>query len=55
MVFGDELSKKLLKKQTSKITKQSQLRQGGSPTKPIPPRDDPREEADRLYKELSKS
>lgn len=53
MVFGEELSKKRLKQQTSKISRQSQLRQGGSPTKPIPPRDDPRDEADRLYRELS--
>ena len=55
MAFGNELGKKLLKKQTSKISRQSQLRQGGSPTKPLPPSDDPRAEADRLYKELSRS
>jgi len=55
MTFGEELKKKLLKQQTSKISRQSQLRQGGSPTKPLPPRDDPRDEADRLYKELSRS
>lgn len=55
MVFAEELSKKRLKQQTAKISKQSQLRQGGSPTKPLPPRDDPRDEADRLYKELSQS
>lgn len=55
MAFGEELGKKRLKQQTSKISRQSQLRQGGSPTKPLPPRDDPREEADRLYKELSQS
>jgi len=55
MAFGDELGKKRLKQQTSKISKQSQLRQGGSPTKPLPPRDNVRDEADRLYKELSGS
>jgi hypothetical protein len=55
MVFSDELSKKRLKQQTSKISRQSNLRQGGSPTKPSPMRDDPRVEADRLYKELSRS
>lgn len=55
MVFGEELGKKRLKQQTSKISKQSQLRQGGSPTKPLPPRDDPREEADRLFRELANS
>ena len=54
MAFGDELGKKRLKQQTSKISKQSQKRQGGSPTKPLPPRDDPRDEADRLYKELER-
>lgn len=55
MVFGEELGKKRLKQQTNKISKQSQLRQGGSPTRPIPPSDDPRAEADRLYKELAGS
>jgi hypothetical protein len=55
MVFGEELGKKRLKQQTSKISRQSQMRQGGSPTKPLPPRDNPRDEADRLYKELAGS
>lgn len=55
MVFADELSKKRLKQQTQKISRQSQLRQGGSPTKPLPARDDPRDEADRLYKELERA
>ena len=55
MVFGEELGKKRLKQQTNKISKQSQLRQGGSPTRPIPPSDDPRAEADRLYRELAGS
>lgn len=55
MAFADALRKKSLKQQTRKISKQSQLRQGGSPTKPQPPRDDPRDEADRLYEELSRS
>ena len=54
MVFADELSKKRLKQQTQKISRQSQLRQGGSPTKPQPPRDDPRDDADRLYRELER-
>ena len=52
-LFAEELGKKELKQRTSKISRQSNLRQGGSPTKPLPPRDDPRDEADRLYKELS--
>lgn len=55
MVFADEIGKKRLKQQTQKISKQSQMRLGGSPTKPQPPRDDPREEADRLYKELERA
>ena len=55
MAFGEELGKKRLKQQTSKVSKQNQLRQGGSPTKPTPPRDNPRDEADRLYRELASS
>jgi|688.fasta_scaffold04177_34 hypothetical protein len=55
MVFADELSKKRLKQQTQKISRQSQLRQGGSPTKPLPPRDNARDEADRLYRELERA
>ena len=54
MVFADELSKKRLKQQTHKISRQSNGRLGGSPTKPLPARDDPRDEADRLYKELER-
>lgn len=55
MVFPDEIGRKLVKQRTQKISRQSSLRQGGSPTRPIPPRDDPRDEADRLYKELERS
>ncbi len=55
MVFGDELGKKRLKQQTSKISRQSNMRQGGSPTKPLPPSDNPRDEADRLYREMARS
>jgi len=53
MVFADELGKKLLKQHTQKVSRQNQLRQGGSPTKPQPPRDNDRDEADRLYRELA--
>lgn len=53
MVFADELGKKRLKERTKKVTKQSQSRLGGSATKPSPPREDPRDEADRLYRELA--
>lgn len=55
MVFADELRKKQIKQQTQKISRQSQLRQGGSPTKPTPLREDPRDEADRLYRELERA
>lgn len=54
-VFADELDKKKLKQQTSKISRQSQMRMGGSPTKPLPPPSDPREEFDRLYRELERA
>lgn len=55
MVFADEIGKKRLKQQTQKISKQSQMRLGGSPTKPQPPSEDPRAEAERLYRELERS
>lgn len=55
MVFADEFAKKRLKQQTAKISKQSNLRMGGSPTKPQPLSEDPREAADRLYRELERS
>jgi hypothetical protein len=54
-VFADEFEKKLLKQQTQKVSRQNRLRQGGSPTKAQPLGDDPRAEADRLYKELERS
>lgn len=55
MVFASEFDKHKLKQKTNKISKQSQMRQGGSPTKPLPPREDPRDEADRLYRELERA
>ncbi len=54
-LFNEELSKKLIKQQTRKISKQSDGRMGGSPTKPQPPSDDPRDEFDRLYREMAQS
>lgn len=54
-LFAEELGKKELKQHTRKISRQADKRQGGSPTKPQPPRDDPRDEADRLYKELERA
>jgi len=55
MVFADELSKKRLKQQTQKISRQSNGRMGGSPTKPQQPSSHPRDEFDRLYQELERA
>jgi hypothetical protein len=52
MVFADELGKKDLKSRTSRISRQSNGRMGGSATRPDQPRESAREEAERLYKEL---
>lgn len=54
IVFASEFEKQLLKHRTRSILKQSNSRLGGSPTKPLPPSGDPREEADRLYKEMER-
>lgn len=55
MVFAEDLGKKDLKTRTAKITRQSNSRQGGGATRPQDPREDPRDEADRLYKELERA
>jgi hypothetical protein len=55
MVFSSEFDKHNLKNRTRKISKQSNGRQGGGATRPQDPRDDPRDEADRLYKELERA
>jgi hypothetical protein len=54
-LFAEELGKKELKKRTRKISKQGDGRQGGGATKPQDPREDPRAEADRLYRELERA
>jgi hypothetical protein len=54
-LFADELGKKDLKKRTRKISKQSNGRQGGGATRPQDPREDPRDEADRLYREMERA
>ena len=54
MVFADELSKKRLKQHTQKISRQSNGRLGGSPTKPLQAQDTSRDEAERYYKELER-
>ena len=55
MVFSSEFDKRNLKNRTHKISKQSNGRQGGGATRPQDPRDDPRDEAERLYKELERA
>ena len=52
MAFAEEFDKQKLKTRTRKISKQSNSRQGGGATRPSDPREDPRDAADRLYKEL---
>lgn len=54
MVFSAEFSKQDLKTRTRKISRQSNGRQGGGATRPQDPREDPRDAADRLYKELER-
>jgi hypothetical protein len=51
-LFSEEIGKKELKNRTRKISRQSNGRQGGGATRPQDPRDDPRDAADRLYKEM---
>jgi hypothetical protein len=51
-LFSEELGKKELKKRTRKISKQSNGRQGGGATRTQEPREDPRDEFDRMYREL---
>jgi hypothetical protein len=55
MVFAEELGKKDLKKRTRKISKQANGRQGGGATRPQDPSEDPRAEADRLYREFERA
>lgn len=53
MVFADELGKKDLKSRTSRITKQSNGRQGGGATRPTDTPESVRDWADRQYRELA--
>ena len=53
MVFAEDLGKKERKALTRKVSRQSNGRQGGGATRPQDPMEDPREEADRRYKELA--
>lgn len=52
MVFAEEISKKELKARTSKLTKQSNSRMGGSAAKARDPGEPLMDEMRRLYKEL---
>lgn len=55
MVFAEELGKKDLKSRTSRISRQSNGRQGGGATRPTDPPENPRDWADKLYRELAGS
>jgi hypothetical protein len=55
MLFAEDFFKKELKNRTRKISKQADGRQGGGATRPQDPREDPREEADRKFKELAQA
>ena len=52
MVFAEDFSKKDIKNHTRKISKQANSRQGGGATRASDPREDPREEFDRKFKEM---
>ena len=52
MVFAEDLGKKDLKARTRKLSAQSSKIMGGGTTRPQDPREDPRDEFDRLYKQL---
>lgn len=52
MTFPDEHDKKVIKNHTRKVTKQSNSRQGGGATRATDSKEDPRDEAERLYKEM---
>jgi len=51
--FPEEYEKRTIKNHTRKVSRQSEKRQGGGATRPTDPPEDPRDEADRLYKELA--
>jgi len=53
-LFAEELGKKLIKAKTRQLSKQSDRRMGGSPTKPQQPSEDPRDQFDRLYDQISR-
>jgi hypothetical protein len=55
MLFAEDFFKKELKNRTRKISKQADGRQGGGATRPQDPREDPREEADRKFKEMAQA
>lgn len=53
--FPDDYDKKLLKNHTRRISRQSDQRQGGGATRPTDPPENPRDAADRMYKELERA
>lgn len=52
-IFPEQYEKKTIKNHTRKISRQSDKRQGGGATRPTDPPEDPREFADRLFKEMA--
>lgn len=52
MVFADELGKKDIKSRTNRISRQSNGRMGGGVTRPNAPPENPRDEFDRMYREM---
>lgn len=51
-VFSDEFDKQKLKAHTRKISKQANGRQGGGVTRPQDPREEPRDEFERKFREM---
>lgn len=52
-LFAEEFGKKTIQNHTRKISRQSNGRQGGGVTRASDPREDPADEFERLYKEMS--
>lgn len=51
-LFPEEYEKRIIKNHTRKISRQSNSRQGGGVTRPTDPPEDPRDAADKLYREM---
>lgn len=51
-LFPEEYDKRVIKNHTRKISRQTDKRQGGGATRPTDPPENPRDFADRLYREM---